>query len=158
MAATRCEHLKSVAARLAQLGGDENSLWLTVNEGPECTPLDDLEFGINAKMRLDLPVVQGGLCQHQRRQKSDSTAGAKCLAHLDDHGQHAQQCPPGGDRAKLHDVGCHIIQSACCEARLISQREVIVPTLATEKLTEPRVDVDACTPPRQSSRPQGTRP
>ena len=44
---------------------------------------------------------------------------------------------------KVHDVGCHIIHSVCCEAVLKSQREVIVPTLATEKLTEPRVDVDS---------------
>ena len=46
-------------------------------------------------------------------------------------------------RAKLHDVGCHIIHKACCEAGLTSQREVVVPALVTEKLTEPRVDVGA---------------
>ena len=40
-------------------------------------------------------------------------------------------------------MGCHIIHNACCEAGLKSQREVVVPMLATEKLTEPRVDVDA---------------
>ena len=63
-AATRCEPLlKSVAARLVHLGGDESALWLTVNEGPECAPLDDLEFRMNARMRLDFPVVQGRLCQ-----------------------------------------------------------------------------------------------
>ena len=54
-----CELLKSLAARLTQMGGDENALWLTVNGGPEWTPQDDLEFRINARMRLDLPVVQG---------------------------------------------------------------------------------------------------
>ena len=43
----------------------------------------NMELRINAKMPLDLPLVQGGLRQHQRRQKSDDTAGAKCLAHLD---------------------------------------------------------------------------
>ena len=37
----------------------------------------------------------------------------------------------------------HHPQCPCCEAGLKSQREVIVPKLATEKLTEPRVDVDA---------------
>ena len=40
-------------------------------------------------------------------------------------------------------MGCHIIHNACCEAGLKSQRELVVPALATEKLTEPRVDVDA---------------
>ena len=54
--ATRCEPLKSFAARLTQKGGDENALWLTVNEGPKCTQLDDMEFRFNARMPLDLPV------------------------------------------------------------------------------------------------------
>ena len=27
----------------------ENAQWLTTNEGPECAPLDDLEFRINAR-------------------------------------------------------------------------------------------------------------
>ena len=71
------------------------------------------------------------------------TAGARCWAHLDEQGQHAQKCFIGGDRAKLHDKGCHIIHKLCCEAWLKSQREVTVPTLATEK----RVDVDACRHP-----------
>ena len=71
------------------------------------------------------------------------TPGTRCLALLDEHGQHAQKCLIGGDQAQLHDVGCHIIHNACCEAGLKSQREVIVPTLATERLKEPRVDVDA---------------
>ena len=62
---------------------------------------------------------------------------------LDEQGQHAQNCLIGGDRAKLHDVGCHIIHNACCEAGLKSQREVVVPALVTDRLTEPRVDVDA---------------
>ena len=102
-----------------------------------------MEFRINARVRLDLPVIQQGLCQHQRRQKSDGTAGARCLAQLDEQGQHAQKCHIGEDRAKLHDVGCHIIHNACCEAGLKSQREVVVLALVTERLTEPRVDVDA---------------
>ena len=45
----------------------------------------------------------------------------------------------GKNRTKLHDVGCHIIHYACCEAGLRSQREVIVPMLASERMTEPRV-------------------
>ena len=102
-----------------------------------------MEFRINARVRLDFPVIQQGLCQYQRRQKSDGTAGARCLAQLDEQGQHAQECLIGGDRSKLHDVGCQIIQNACCEAGLKSQREVVLPALVTEKLTEPRVDVDA---------------
>ena len=45
-----------------------------MNESPECTPPDDMEFRVNARRRLDFFVVQGGLCQHQRRQKPDGTA------------------------------------------------------------------------------------
>ena len=48
-----------------------------------------------------------------------------------------------GDIAKLHDVGCQITHNARCEAVLKGQREVVVPMLATEKLTEPQFDVDA---------------
>ena len=57
--------------------------------GTRMHPLDDIEFRINAKIRLDLPVVPRGLCQHQRRPRPDGTAGARCLAHLDERGQHA---------------------------------------------------------------------
>ena len=35
------------------------------------------------------------------------------------------------------------MHNACCEAGLKSQREVVVPALVTERLTEPRFDVDA---------------
>ena len=107
--------------------------------------MDDMEFRINARMRLDLLVVQGGLCQHQRRQKPDGTAGAKCLGHLGDRSDNASS--EERERAQLHDVGCHIIHNACCAAGLKSKREVIVPTLATEKLTEAGVDVDASMAP-----------
>ena len=79
-AATKPEPLANCAARLHQLEGEENALWLTTNEGLECAPLDDMEFRINARVRLDLPVIQQGSCQHQRRQKSDGTAGARRLA------------------------------------------------------------------------------
>ena len=41
--------------------------------------------------------------------------------------RHAQRCLNGGDRAKLHDVGCHIFHNACCEAVLKGQREIIRP-------------------------------
>ena len=49
----------------------------------------------------------------------------------------------GGARITLHDVGCHLTHKACVDAGLRSQQEVVVPALAIEKLTEPRVDVDA---------------
>ena len=93
--ATRCEPLREVAARLSQLGGEENGLWLAANESPECAPLDDTEFRINTRVRLDLLVIQQGLCQHQRRQKPDGTPGTRCLAHLAEQGRHAQKCPIG---------------------------------------------------------------
>ena len=70
-AAIRCEPLKSLAARLTQMGGDENVLWLTANEGPECTALDDLEFRINARIRLDLP------CAAKRTMPTSLTAGSQ---------------------------------------------------------------------------------
>ena len=60
-AATRCEPLKEVAARLSQSGGEENGLWLAANESPKCAPLGDTEFRINTSVRLDLPEIQQGL-------------------------------------------------------------------------------------------------
>ena len=49
----------------------------------------------------------------------------------------------GGARTTVHDVGCAIIHQACRAAGLRAQREVLAPDLATPKLTQPRVDVDA---------------
>ena len=43
----------------------------------------------------------------------------------------------------LHDNGCHLVHCACVDVGLRSQREVATPALATAKLTEPHVDVDA---------------
>ena len=53
-AATKTGPLAEFAARLHQLGGNENALWLTTNERPECVSLDDMEFRTNARMLLDL--------------------------------------------------------------------------------------------------------
>ena len=80
-------------------------------------------------------MVHRGQCQHQRRQKPDGSAGARCLANLDEHGQHAQKRLIGGDQSKVHDVGCHIVHNACVAQRGANrQREVIVPTPATSSL------------------------
>ena len=132
-------NLINSAARLSQMGGADYVLWLTTNPGPECTPLDDMEFRINVRAPLGLPVVQRTLCQHQRRQKPDGVARGRCLAHLDEHGQFAQKCVTGGVQAMVHDVGCHTIHSACCEAGLKSQREVgsVVSGLAWERAKLP---------------------
>ena len=93
-AAIRCEPFKSLAARLAQMGGDENARWLTANEGPKCTPLNDLEF---RGARRILPTSKTALTRwHSRGQVLG---------------------PPGRTRAKLHDVGCHIIHNACCNGK-----------------------------------------
>ena len=62
----------------------------------------------------------------------------------DEQGQHAQKCLIGRHRAKLHDVGCHIIHNACCEAGLKSQREVVVRALGTNlRLDFTVVDAEA---------------
>ena len=45
------------------------------------------------------------------------------MAPLDEYGRRTQRCLVGGDRAKLHDVGCHVIRQAGCAAGLKSQRE-----------------------------------
>ena len=95
-AAMRGETLFSCAPRLSQLEAVENAFWLTANEGPECVPPDDFGFRISTKVQSDLPVMPEGLCQHLRRQKQDGLVGARCLAQLDEYGQHAQKCLIGG--------------------------------------------------------------
>ena len=118
-------------------------MWLTANVGPDTAPLDDVEFLINMRVRLDLKVMQQGLCQHRRRPKDDGAPGARCLAPLDAFGRHATRCMIGGARVTLHDNGCHIAHRACVEAGMRSQREVVVPELISPTRTEPRVDIDA---------------
>ena len=90
----------SLSDRLWQLGGDENVMWLTANDGPDCVPLDNVEFRINVNVRLNLPIVEPTLRQHHGRQTGclKPDAGLQCLI--------------GGDTAKLHDVGCHLLHSA----------------------------------------------
>ena len=124
------------------MGGDEHALWLTANEGPECTPPRTTWASVSMQgCGWTSPWCKED-CSKFKDGRNQMAQGAKSSVHLDEHGQHAQKCLVGGDRAKLHDVGCHIIHKACCAAGLKSQREVIVPTLATEVLTAPRVDVD----------------
>ena len=60
-AATKSEPLANCAARSPSIWREENALWLTTNEGPECAPLDDMEVRINARVRLDLPVISTGV-------------------------------------------------------------------------------------------------
>ena len=93
------------------------SLWLTTKYGADGVPHDDMEFLINMRNRLE-----HSLCHHQRRQKPDGTTGAKCLIHIDENDNHATQCLTGDDRARLHDVGCHILHKVCLEAEPKSQR------------------------------------
>ena len=95
-AAMRGEPIFSCAARHSQLEAVENAFWLTANEGRECVRLGDLGFRISTKVKSGLPVMPQRRCQHQRRQKQDVLVGARCLAQLDEYGQHAQKCLIGG--------------------------------------------------------------
>ena len=132
-----------VRNRLDDLGGDENALWLTANVGPDAEPLDDLEFVTNMRLRVDLAVMAACLCQHRRHPTPSCRDGKRCLAACDRAGWHAQECMVGGARITLHNSCCSILHSVCREAGLRAQREVLVPALATPKLKEPRIDIDA---------------
>ena len=137
-AATKTGPLADSAARLHQVEEDENALWLTTNEGPECALLDDMEFRINARVRLDLPVIQQGLCQHQRRQKSGGTAGARCLAQLGRARTSCAEVPP-----KLHDVGCPHHKKMPVARRSSDRREKGCPGARDGTAHGTTVDVDA---------------
>ena len=128
---------------LLDLGGEENGLWINANPGPDVTPLDDLEFRVNLRLRLGLRVMQPGLCQHRRKPTSTCRFGKRCLEACDPYGSHAVECMIGGARTVLHNIGCDLIYTACRDAGFGAQTEVIVPCLATDKMTEPRIDVEA---------------
>ena len=57
---------------------------------------------------------------------SDGSPGTRCVAQLDEQANHGSQCLIGGDTAKLHGVGFHVLHNVCSEAGLISQRVVVV--------------------------------
>ena len=123
-------------------GGEENGMWLQANQGPDLEPLDDAEWTTNFRLRIGAPVMSETLCQH-RRTTQGKRLGERCLMPCDRFGKHAGECLIGGGRTALHNAGCALLHSSCKEAGLHAQREVIVPDLATDKLKEPRVDVDA---------------
>ena len=142
-AAIRAPLLAPMADAINEHGGEENGLWLTANAGPDVEPLDDHEWIIDTRLRLGLTVGHPCLCQHRRTTATGAHDGKRCLAPLDALGRHARTCMTGGARTTLHNTLCRLVHQACCAAGLRSQREVVVPALATAKLTEPRIDVDA---------------
>ena len=102
----------------------------------------------DANSRLCLPVMQQGLCQHQRRPETEAAHQWPGLAHLNEQGQHAVHRFTGGDRAKLDDVGLSHHPQCLLRSRYSSvngrrSSQLIVPMLATETLAEPLVDVHA---------------
>ena len=90
---TAAEPLNGNEERMWQFGGDENTLWLVTNPAPDSVPRDDVEFLINTRTRLGLPVAW--------ETTRDGTPGTRCFAQVDEHGKHCH-CLVG--RAKLHDV------------------------------------------------------
>ena len=132
-----------MAAAITEQGGDENGLWLVANAGPDIEPLDDHEWIIALRSRLGLAVGHPCLCQHRRATAAGVHNGKRCLTPLDAHGRHALACMTGGARTTLHNDLCRLVHRACCAAGLRSQREVVVPALATAKRAEPRIDIGA---------------
>ena len=89
--------LTSLSDRLWQLEVDDNAMWLTAGDGPECVPLDDDEFRINLKMLPDLPVPEPTPCQQRRRAKADGTPAAHVSQVLGSYRRESQPRPPVPD-------------------------------------------------------------
>ena len=87
--------------------------------------------------------MQPGLCQHRKTPTATCREGARCLQPCDAYGHHALDCMTGGARVTLHDAGYTVIHQVRRAGGMRAQREVLAPDLATPKLTQPRVDVDA---------------
>ena len=67
-------------------------MWLTANDGPDCTPFEDAECRIKVEVRLDLAVLEPSLCQYQRRPEADGTLGANRLVHVDENAMLCSAC------------------------------------------------------------------
>ena len=74
--------LAAKALRLRDLGGEENALWLHANAGPEAAPLDDIEFLLKIRVRLDLEVLPSGLSFSIAASPSLMVVLAGCVWHL----------------------------------------------------------------------------
>ena len=140
----RGEPLFSCAARLSQLEAVENAFQLTANDGTDCVPLDQHKSTIRSPSDATKTVPA------PKTTETGRVGGSQVLGSVGRIRPTCSEVPERRRCAKLCDVGCHILHNACCEAGLKAQREVIVLALATEKVTEPRVQVDAWEAPRSS--------
>ena len=150
-------------------GGGANERRATVQLCCETLPAGSSRKRLLGTQRMKAANVYDWTIPHQHESKirspSDATGtppapkttetgrvgGSQVLGSVGRIRPACSEVPDWRGRAKLCDVGCHILHTACCEAGLEAQREVIVPALATERVTEPRVDVDAWEAPRSSS-------
>ena len=101
--------------------------------------------------KIRSPSDATGIVPAPKTTETGRVGGSQVLGSVGRIRPTCSEVPDWRGQAKLCGVGCHILHNACCEAGLEAQREVIVPTLATEKVTERRVDVDAWEAPRSSS-------
>ena len=60
----------------------------------------------------------------------------------DEYGRHAINCRFGGRRVRLHDGVCDALTDAHRSLGISSSREVVVSSLATPSLQQPRIDID----------------
>ena len=132
-AAIAAQQLKEHEIQLWQLGCEENARLLTMNLG-------DLQFLINARMHLGLPILQHGLCQHQRGQKSNGMLRTKSLAHLDGRATHAGKLP---DRKRSRATFAPTSSTTLALKQVSNHKgEVTVPALSKLRMTKQRVDID----------------
>ena len=104
-------------------------------EGPECVPLDDVEFRINARTRLDLPPSgpTRGFAS-QRRPKAGGILGARSVALLDQRENDSHEV---NDRSMSHRDGstCTSFIAHAVLALATSCWDVPVVTIHTELMS-----------------------
>jgi len=149
LASAAAARVADADARLhyASGGGEEGGAGFLANQSFRVQPWDDAEFMTCLRWRLRMDVVPEGRCQHQR--VTGDGAGKPCGHILDPHGRHAVSCMVGGARDALHGACCEVLHRAHKDAGLQCRREVHIPELATDKLKEPRADLDAWGMPGQ---------
>jgi len=149
LASAAAARVADADARLhyASGGGEEGGAGFLANQSFRVQPWDDAEFMTCLRWRLRMDVVPEGRCQHQR--VTGDGAGKPCGHILDPHGRHAVSCMVGGARDALHGACCEVLHRAHKDAGLQCRREVHIPELATDRLKEPRADLDAWGMPGQ---------
>ena len=127
--------------RLESCAGPEGGAYLSATRTELGCSLRDAEFTSYTRLRLGMPVMRAGPCQHARANADGGTTACGSMADAD--GRHCMPCKVGGAVLAAHGEGCQVLADACRDAGFICRKEQIIPELATTACPSPKLDLDA---------------